>query len=76
MKHQTLGIRRFCMSRDDRRCFELFNLKTGECASFPGTKRELERYLRTLQAEADAADVMQEQHDNYNQMIGESLNVR
>lgn len=35
------GVRRFTEYRDDRRCFELFILATGECASFPGTKKRL-----------------------------------
>lgn len=42
------GVRRFCQYRYDGRCFELYDLATGECASFPGTKKDLTAYLKTL----------------------------
>lgn len=37
------GVRRFTEYRGDGRCFELFVIATGACASFPGTKKRLEQ---------------------------------
>ncbi len=34
------GVRRWTESRDDRRCFELYEIATGKCASFPVFKAE------------------------------------
>ena len=50
----TFGVRRFTPYRDDRRCFELYHIASGECASFPGTKRELDRYAKQRNAEESA----------------------
>lgn len=47
------GVRRFSEYREDRRCFELFVLATGECASFPGTKRRLIQYAKERNAQAE-----------------------
>ena len=43
---KIFGVRRFTSYRVDGRCFELFKAKTGECASFPGTKKDLEAYAK------------------------------
>jgi len=34
------GVRRFTDYRADGRCFELYDLATGECASLPTTKKD------------------------------------
>jgi len=43
---KVFGVRRFTAYRGDARCFELFKIKTGECASFPGTRKDLEAYAK------------------------------
>ena len=49
MKNVTgLAIRRFTDYRNDGRCFELYEVYTGKCASFPSTRKALEIYLRKL----------------------------
>jgi hypothetical protein len=51
------GVRRFCEYGDrgnDRRCFELYEIHTGKCASFPGIRRDLERHARELNSEERA----------------------
>jgi hypothetical protein len=42
MNAKRYGVRRFADWRDDRRCFELYDIDTGKCESFPGTRKELE----------------------------------
>jgi hypothetical protein len=46
------GVRRFTKWRDDQHCFELYVIATGECASFPGTKKGLEKHAKERNAEA------------------------
>ena len=50
MPIQVYAVRRFTPYRGDRRCFELYVIATGECASFPGTRKELEKYARQKNA--------------------------
>jgi len=45
------GVRRFIEYRHDRRCFELYEIATGECASFPSTKKRLEELANAWNAE-------------------------
>lgn len=45
------GVRRFTEWRDDQRCFELYNIHTGECASFPGTRKQLEKHAKKRNSE-------------------------
>ena len=51
METFKFGVRRFTDYRADRKCFELYEIATGECASFPGTKRDLERYAKQKNTE-------------------------
>lgn len=46
-----LKVRRFTTYRNDRRCFELYDTRTNECASFPGTRKDLENALKTYAKE-------------------------
>ena len=45
------GVRRFTDYRGDGRCFELYKIHTGECASFPATRKQLEIYAKKKNAE-------------------------
>ena len=47
------GVRRFTEYRGDGRCFEMFELATGECASFPGTKKRLEEQAKAWNTEQE-----------------------
>lgn len=51
---EKYGVRRFATYRADRACFELFVLATGECASFPGTKKDLLQYAQVRNKEIKA----------------------
>lgn len=47
------GVRRFATYRNDGRCFELYEIATGECASFPCTKKDGEIAARKMNTEAE-----------------------
>lgn len=51
-KAPKYGVRRFAVGRADRKNFELYVIATGECASFPGTKRDLVKYANQKNKEA------------------------
>ena len=51
LKLKKYGVRRFCEYRDDGRCFELYEIQNGKCASFPGTRKDLEKYATKLNEE-------------------------
>ena len=50
---KTYAVRRFTDWRDDHRCFELYTIADGKCASFPGTRKELEIYAKKRNEEAN-----------------------
>ena len=51
LKLKKYGVRRFCEYRGDGRCFELYEIQNGKCASFPGTRKDLEKYATKLNEE-------------------------
>ena len=50
----TFGVRRFTEYRADGRCFEVYEIQTGKCASFPGTRKDLDHYAKQLNSKAGA----------------------
>lgn len=46
IKFPKYGVRRFTHYRGDGRCFELYEVSSGACASFPGTRKDLETYAK------------------------------
>lgn len=46
------GVRRFIKYRSDRRAFELYDIASGKCASFPGTRKELEKAAKERNTQA------------------------
>jgi len=48
------GVRRFAVYRADRRCFELYEIATGNCASFPCTKKDGEAAAKKMNKEPAA----------------------
>ena len=53
MKPQSYDVRRFTAYRNDGHCFELYTVQTGECASFPNTKKALTIYAKELTAKGE-----------------------
>ena len=57
-KHTPVyAVRRFTPYRGDGHCFELYEVATGECASFPDTRKSLEKYAKQKNLEARQAQV-------------------
>lgn len=55
MTHLTIkkyAVRRFASYRDDRRCFEIYEIATGKCASFPCTKKDGDAAAKRMNTES------------------------